>query len=131
MQYLAVQTCSWSSEEPSSNSRLPHCFSASPKANHSPMTPCFPKARLPLIYYIGFCAISKVSLAGKEASIILYVGQSPRLDGRAPSNSPDTSAGALMGKCVTAVLRQWITLNCSSSALYNIPHQLRLINPHR
>lgn len=69
------------------------------------MTPHFPEAQLLLLYYIGFCAISKVSPVGKGASIILNIGQSPRLDRRAPSNSPDTSAGTLVGKSVTAVIR--------------------------
>lgn len=63
----------------------------------------------------------------QEVSTILYVGQSARLDGRAPSNRPDTSTGAL-GKYVTTVLRWWIPLDDSSYVLYNIPHRLWLIS---
>lgn len=87
------------------------------------MIACSPKRQLPMIYYSGFCAISKVLPVDKEASTILLVGQ--RSWTGLESTKGQHRHQCLPPRC--AVLRWWFTLDLFSSALYTAHH---LINPH-
>lgn len=125
MKHLVVLTCSWSSEEPSSNSWLsPHVLSST-KASPSPIIACFWRIQLPMIYYIGFCAIRKVLLVGKEASTILFIGQSPWTGWESNKGQHGHQCLPLWWEHMIAALRWWfhtgplifcVIQGCSSSA---------------